>query len=52
MPTTLSKPVDAKMIADMPDRGEGVSMHFTSQFTVVREALDRRYLAQRARQAS
>jgi len=90
MPTTLSKPVDAETIAEMADRGEDVSMHFTSQFTVVRptvqrvnvdfaepmlkeldreaetlnisrqaviktmlrEALDRRYLAQQARQAS
>lgn len=89
MPKTLTKPMDAETIAEMADRGEDISVHFTSQFTVVRpaiqrvnvdftgtmlkeldreaetlnisrqaviktmlrEALDRRYLAQQARQA-
>ncbi len=89
MPKTPTKPMDAETIAEMADRGEDISVHFTSQFTVVRpaiqrvnvdftgpmlkeldreaetlnisrqaviktmlrEALDRRYLAQQARQA-
>jgi hypothetical protein len=90
MAITLSKPVDAEEIAEMADRGQDFSAHFTNQFTVVRptvqrvnvdfagpmlreldreaetlnisrqavieaklrEALDRRYLARQARQAS
>lgn len=88
MPKTSSKPVDAEEIAEMADRGQNISAHFTNQFTVMRpvqrvnvdftvpmlkeldreaetlnvsrqaviktmlrEALDRRYLAQQARQA-
>ena len=89
MPRTSGKPVDAEEIAEMADRGQDISGHFTNQFTVVRpgvqrvnvdftapmlkeldheaetlnvsrqaviktmlrEALDRRYLAQQARQA-
>ncbi len=88
MPKTSSKPVAAEKIAEMADRGQDISAHFTNQFTVVRpvqrvnvdftapmlkeldreaetlnvsrqaviktmlrEALDRRYLAQQARQA-
>ena len=88
MPKTSSKPVAAEGIAEMADRGQDISAHFTNQFTVVRpvqrvnvdftapmlkeldreaetlnvsrqaviktmlrEALDRRYLAQQARQA-
>ncbi len=88
MPKTSSKPVDAEEIAEMADRGQDISAHFTNQFTVIRpvqrvnvdftvpmlreldreaetlnvsrqaviktmlrEALDRRYLAQQARQA-
>ncbi len=88
MPKTSSKPVAAEEIAEMADRGQDISAHFTNQFTVVRpvqrvnvdftapmlkeldreaetlnisrqaviktmlrEALDRRYLAQQARQA-
>jgi hypothetical protein len=89
MPRTSSKPVCAEEIAEMADRGQDVSAHFTNQFTVMRpvvqrvnvdfsapmlkeldreaetlnisrqaviktmlrEALDRRYLAQQARQA-
>jgi hypothetical protein len=88
MPKTSSKPVDAEEIAEMADRGQDISAHFTNQFTVMRpvqrvnvdftapmlkeldreaetlnvsrqaviktmlrEALDRRYLAQQARQA-
>lgn len=88
MPKTLSKPIDAEEIAQMADRGQDISAHFTNQFTVrrpvqrvnvdftspmlkeldceaetlnvsrqaviktmLREALDRRYLAKQARQA-
>ena len=88
MPKTSSKPVDAEEIAEMADRGQDISAHFTSQFTMVRpvqrvnvdftapmlkeldreaetlnisrqaviktmlrEALNRRYLAQQSRQA-
>jgi hypothetical protein len=89
MPKTSIKPIDIERIAEMADQGEDISAHFTSQFTVVRpavqrvnvdftgpmlkeldreaetlnisrqaviktmlrEALDRRYLAQHARQA-
>lgn len=89
MAKTSIKPVDAEEIAQMADRGQDISAHFTNQFTVVRpavqrvnvdltgpmlkeldreaetlnisrqaviktmlrEALDRRYLAQQARQA-
>lgn len=88
MAKTSSKPVAAEEIAEMADRGEDISGHFTNQFTVVRpvqrvnvdftapmlkeldreaetlnvsrqaviktmlrEALDRRYLAQQARPA-
>jgi hypothetical protein len=29
-------PIDAEGIADMADRGQNVSAHFTNQFTVVR----------------
>lgn len=41
MPKTSSKPVDAEEIAEMADRGEDVSAHFTNQFTVVRPAVQR-----------
>ena len=88
MPKMSKKPVDAEEIAKMADRGQDISAHFTTQFTVVRpiqrvnvdftapmlkeldheaetlnisrqaviktmlrEALDRRYLAQQTRQA-
>ena len=36
-----SKPVDAEEIAEMADRGQDVSAHFTNQFTVVRPAVQR-----------
>ena len=88
MRKTFSKPINAEEIAQMADRGQDISAHFTSQFTVIRpvqlvnvdftspmlkeldceaetlnvsrqaviktmlrEALDRRYLAKQARQA-
>ena len=89
MRKTSPKPVDAEAIAEMADRGQDVSAHFSNNFTVVRpavqrinvdftapmlkeldreaetlnisrqaviksmvrEALDRRYLAQKARRA-
>lgn len=35
MPKT-SKPIDAEKIAEMVDRGEDISAHFTNNFTVVR----------------
>ena len=89
MRKTSAKPVDAEEIAEMADRGQDISAHFSNKFTVVRppvqrvnidftapmlkeldreaetlnisrqaviksmlrEALDRRYLAQKARKA-
>lgn len=38
MPKTpkASKPLDAEQIAEMADRGEDISAHFTNSFTVVR----------------
>ena len=88
MPRTSTKPINAERIAEMADRGQDVSAHFTNRFKVVRpvvqrvnvdltapmlheldreaetlnisrqaviktmlrESLDRRYLAQQARQ--
>jgi len=41
MPKTLSKPVDAEEIAEMADREQDVSTHFTNQFTVVRPTAQR-----------
>jgi hypothetical protein len=41
MPNTLSKPVDAEEIAEMADRGQDVSAHFTNQFRVVRPSVRR-----------
>jgi hypothetical protein len=41
MPKTSNKPVDAEEIAEMADRGQDVSAHFTNQFTVVRPAVQR-----------
>ncbi len=41
MPKPLNKPVDAEEIAEMADRGQDVSAHFTNQFTVVRPAVQR-----------
>ena len=35
MPKT-SKPLDAEQIAEMADRGEDISVHFTNSFTVIR----------------
>jgi hypothetical protein len=32
----ISKPIDAEQIAEMADRGEDISAHFTNSFTVVR----------------
>lgn len=40
MPKT-SKPIDAERIAEMADRGQNVSAHFTNRFTVVRPAVQR-----------
>lgn len=41
MPNTSTKPVDADEIAEMADRGQDISMHFTNRFTVVRPAVQR-----------
>jgi len=38
---TSSKPVDAEEIAEMADREQDVSTHFTNQFTVVRPTAQR-----------
>ena len=41
MPKTLSKPLDAEKIAEMADRGQDISGHFTNQFSVVKPAVQR-----------
>jgi len=41
MPKTSTKPIDAEKIAEMADRGQDISAHFTNQFTVVRPAVQR-----------
>ncbi len=41
MPKTSSKPVHAEKLAEMADRGQDISSHFTNQFTVVRPAVQR-----------
>jgi hypothetical protein len=41
MPKTSTKAMDAEEIAEMADRGQNVSGHFTNQFTVVRRAVQR-----------
>ena len=41
MPKASTKPVDAEEIAQMADRGQDISVHFTNQFTVVRPAVQR-----------
>ncbi len=41
MPKSFSKPVDAEQIAEMADRGQDISAHFTNQFTVVRPGVQR-----------
>ncbi len=41
MPKTSAKPVDAERIAEMADRGQDISAHFTNQFTVVRPGVQR-----------
>jgi len=41
MRKTSTKPVDAEKIAEMADRGQDISGHFTNQFTVVRPAVQR-----------
>jgi Ribbon-helix-helix protein, copG family len=89
MPKISTKPIDAERIAEMADKGQDISAHFTKSFMVVRppvqrvnvdftspmlkeldreaetlnisrqaviktmlrEALDRRYLAQQGRRA-
>ena len=37
----ISKPIDAEEIAEMADRGQDISAHFTNRFTVVRPAVQR-----------
>ncbi len=41
MPKTSSKPMEADDIAEMADRAQDISTHFTNQFTVVRPAVQR-----------
>jgi hypothetical protein len=41
MPKTSNKPISAEKIAEMADRGQDISGHFTNQFTVVRAAVQR-----------
>ncbi len=41
MPKTSSKPMEADDIAEMADRAQDISSHFTNQFTVVRPAVQR-----------
>ncbi len=41
MPRTSIKRVHAEEIAEMADRGQDVSAHFTNQFTVMRPAVQR-----------
>lgn len=41
MPKTSNRPVPAEKIAEMADRGEDISGHFTNQFKVVRPAVQR-----------
>lgn len=41
MAKMFTEPVDADCIAEMADRGQDVSAHFTNQFTVVRPAVQR-----------
>ncbi len=41
MPKTSTKPMPAEKIAEMADRGEDVSGHFTNQFSVVRPTVQR-----------
>jgi hypothetical protein len=39
--TSTIKPISAEKIAEMADRGQDISGHFTNQFTVVRAAVQR-----------
>lgn len=41
MPKTSSKPVSAESIAEMADRGQDISAHFTRRFTVVKPPIQR-----------
>lgn len=41
MPRTSTKRADAEEIAEMADRGQDISAHFTNQFTVVRPPVQR-----------
>ncbi len=41
MPKTSTKPISAEEIAEMADRGQDISGHFTNRFTVVRPAVQR-----------
>ena len=41
MPKTSIKPTSAEKIAEMADRGQDISGHFTNQFTVVRPVVQR-----------
>ncbi len=41
MPKTSKKLMDAEQIAEMADRGQNISAHFTNSFAVVRPAVQR-----------
>jgi hypothetical protein len=41
MRKTSNKPIDADRIAEMADRGQDISAHFTNRFTVVKPAVQR-----------
>ncbi len=41
MPKTSNRPMSAEKIAEMADRGQDLSAHFTNRFAVVRPAVQR-----------
>jgi hypothetical protein len=41
MPKTSNRPISAEKIAEMADRGQDISGHFTNQFAVVRPVVQR-----------
>lgn len=41
MQKTSAKPIDAEVVAEMADRGEDISPHFSNEFNVVRPAVQR-----------
>ena len=41
MPKTSTEPISAEKLAQMADRGQDISGHFTNQFIVVRPSVQR-----------